>query len=48
MLKYAVHAWDAPTMVYPSFRRAKAAWRKAMKESYTAWTKPYRGNHADL
>ncbi len=43
MLKYAVYAWDAPTVVYRCYRDAKTAWRRAKKECYTAYIKPWRG-----
>ncbi len=48
MLKYIVQDWDGNNEVFPCYRKAKAAWRKAKRMSYSVWIKPYRGNHANL
>ena len=42
--RFIVKGWDGGSIVFGCWRKAKAAKRRAERETYCAWIKPYHGN----
>ena len=42
-MRYILETFDGETAIFPCWRKARAAMRKALPFTYSAWIKPYRG-----